>query len=77
LVQFVGCGHALILMQQLYAELSRHVSFMQMCDRHIFHILPHFSHISAKCAYRIFFSALIGIFDGNFNIIRVSTTYFY
>jgi len=29
-----------------------------------------------KCAYRLFFR-IIGIFDGNFNIIFVSITYFY
>jgi len=32
--------------------LCRHVSFTQICDCHI---LPYFSHISAKSAYRIFF----------------------
>ena len=29
---------------------------MQICDSRIFRLLPHFSHTSAKCAYRIFFS---------------------
>jgi len=33
-------------------------------------------HISARFAYRMFFPQ-IGIFDGNFNIICVSATYFY
>ena len=36
-------------------RFPRHVSFIQICDCHIFRILPHFYHISAKCAYRIFF----------------------
>ena len=35
-------------------QLIRHVSFMRICDCCIFCILPHFSHISAKCACRIF-----------------------
>jgi len=35
--------------------LTRHVSFMRIRDCHIFRILPHFSHISAKCVHRIFF----------------------
>jgi len=38
----------------LLCPLGRHVSFVQICDCRIFHLLPHFSHISAKCAYRIF-----------------------
>jgi len=50
-----------------YDTLDRHVSFM---------LLPHFSHISPKCAYRLFFSAYSGIFDGSFNI-SVSVIYFY
>jgi len=33
----------------------RHVSFMQICNCCIFLIVPHLSHISSKCAYRIFF----------------------
>jgi len=39
-------------------------------------LLPHFSHVSPKCAYRLFFSAYSGIFDGSFNI-SVSVIYFY
>ena len=35
--------------------LTRHVSFMRICNCHIFRILPHFSHISGKCVHRIFF----------------------
>jgi len=36
--------------------LTRHVSFMRICNCHIFRIMPHFSHnISAKCVHRIFF----------------------
>ena len=35
--------------------LTRHVSFMRICNCHIFRILPHFSHISGKCVRRIFF----------------------
>jgi len=38
-----------------HRTLVRHVSFMRICDCDIFWILPHFSHISAKCIYRIFF----------------------
>jgi len=38
--------------------------------------LPRISHILAKYTHHIF-STLIGIFDGNFNIICVSITYFY
>ena len=34
-------------------HLSKHVSFVQICDCRIFHLLQHFSHMSAKCAYRI------------------------
>ena len=36
----------------------------------------HIAHFSAKWAYSIF-SAQTGLFDGNFNIICVSITYFY
>ena len=36
----------------------------------LFHTLPHFSRISVKCAYCVFFAQL-GIFSGNFNIICV------
>ena len=46
---------ALPAAQPTASEHWKHVSFMQICDCHIFRILPHFSHISAKCAYRIFF----------------------
>jgi len=31
------------------------LSFTRVCDCRIFRILPHFSHISAKCAYHNFF----------------------
>jgi len=36
-------------------RIVRHVSFMRICDCCVFRILPYFSHISAKCAYRLFF----------------------
>jgi len=50
---------------------NKHVSFNRICMR-----LPRISHISAKCAYRIF-SRIKWHFDGNFNIFCVSVTYFY
>jgi len=34
---------------------NRRVSFMRTCDCRILRLLLHLSHISAKCAYRIFF----------------------
>jgi len=34
--------------------LTRHVSFVRICDCCIFRLLPHFSHVSVKCAYRVF-----------------------
>ena len=37
------------------SRIARHVSFMRICDYRIFGTLPHFSHILAKRAYRIFF----------------------
>ena len=36
--------------------LTRHVSFVRICDCCIFRLLPHFSHVSVKCAYRVFFA---------------------
>jgi len=34
---------------------ARHVSFCGICDSRMFRLLPRRSHISAKCAYRIFY----------------------
>ena len=59
------------------SQLGVHVRFMRTCDYRVFRLLSHFSRISAKCACRIFSSALVGIFDGNFNNLCVSVTYFY
>jgi len=39
----------------IHLLLFRHVSFMWISDCHMFCILPHFSHISAKSAYCMFF----------------------
>jgi len=68
------CLYKCSLIQQLSSlmtsNLVRHVSFMRICDCRIFRLLPHFSQILAKCAYRIF-SRLNWHFDGNFNIICV------
>jgi len=36
-------------------RIGVHVSFMRTCDWRILRLLLHLSHISAKCAYRIFF----------------------
>ena len=54
----------------MYWKLIRHVRFMRICDCRISRIFQQ----SAQIAY---FSAQIGIFDGSFNIINVSTTYLY
>jgi len=37
---------------EIHDGYYRHVSFTQMC---IFHMMPHFSQISAECTYCIFF----------------------
>ena len=37
------------------SSITRHVSFTRICDCRIFRMLPHFSNISAKCAYSTFF----------------------
>jgi len=42
-------------MPLLRACPDRHVRKTRICDCRIFGTLPHFSHILAKCAYRIFF----------------------
>ena len=57
---------------------DRHVSFMRICDCHMFHLLPHFFFAYfSKVHVSHIFSAQIGIFDGNFDIVSVSITYLY
>jgi len=59
---------------QLYRRTSitaSHVSFIRICDCRIFRLLPHFFAYFSKVRMSHIFSALIGIFDGNFDIIFV------
>jgi len=43
----------------------------------MFHLLPHFFAYFSKVHVSHIFSAQIGIFDGNFDIVSVSITYLY
>jgi len=67
-----GLSPAISYLDKSHAKivLNRHVSFTRICECYTFRVF------SAKYAYRMFFSTQNGIFDGNFNIICVSITYF-
>ena len=50
-------GHSLPVIQYLlWRQIGMSVLCEYICDCRMFRTLPHFSHVSAKCAYRIFFS---------------------
>ena len=57
-VLFIQLGHHThkpLSSQLAHASpLCRHVSFMRICDFHIFCLLAHFWHISTKCTLHIF-----------------------
>ena len=61
--------------------LVRHISFMRICNCRIFRLLLHFSHISAKWAYRIFFPHKLAFLTANLIFfvfqLYISTTFRY
>ena len=59
---------ATLLMATVVKSLSRHVRKTRICDCRISGTLPHFSHILAKCAYRIFFPHILA-FSAELNIL--------
>jgi len=50
--------HLLLLCIYIYTYI-RHVRKTRISDCRVFGTLPHFSHILAKCAYRIFFPHIL------------------
>ena len=47
--------HQAQLLTSTVGILTRNASFTRICDCRMFRLMPHFSRISEKCAYRIFF----------------------